>query len=308
MTKQCYALLCVFLLLSGSPIQASRIASVENHMLTDTIVDTETITDTQAMAWGRSCESLQTRFQNQQTRMVQSEGMRSVLVTVSFLRTLRRANARSCDWMQDPNLDVSALTQVASTQLRQSRCYDAATATIQVAQDLPEEEREAIARNAMLILLSDSEDCSITEESEEFNSESEDEMEEEMDEETDLIFDSLSEEGSTSFLQEGQSPFSNTVMPFVLRIGRMVGGYRGGDVALFVGIFILMIIWGIFCGYLMEFIRRALRWIRCSISGGDETCFGAPPAAWFRHVVRGGCVAIGAFMGFGDAMGWAFAN
>jgi len=173
---------------------------------------------------------------------------------------------------------------------------------------MSEEEQEVVTRNAMLILISDSEDCSITEESEEFNSVSEDEMEEEMDEDTDLIFDSLSEEGSTSLLQDGQSPVSMAVMPFVTWIGIMIGGVQGQGVALYVGMFLLMIIWGIFCGFLMEFIRRALRWIRCSISGGDETCFGAPPAAWFRHVVTGGCVAIGAVMGFSDTLGYAFAR
>ena len=228
-------MLCVFLLLSGSPIQASRIATVEDHTFT------ETITDTHAMSWGRSCESLQTRFQNQQTRMVESEGMRSVLVTVSFLRTLRRANARSCDWIHDPNLDLSALKEVASTQLRQSRCYDEATATIQVAQDLPEEEREVIARNAMLILISDSEDCSITDESEEFDSVSEEETEEQMDEDTDLIFDSLSEEGSTSLLQKGQWP-SEIIMP-------ITGALFGSNLGTWIGLFILMILWASSVGF-----------------------------------------------------------
>lgn len=295
-------MLCVFLLLSGSPIQAARIATVEDHTLT------ETITDTHAMSWGRSCESLQTRFQNQQTRIVQSEGVRSVLVTVSFLRTLRRANARSCDWLNDPNIDMSALKQLASTQLQQSRCYDVASATVEAARDLSEEEREIISRNAMLILVSESDDCSIveeSEESEEFNSEPEDEMEEVLDEDTDLIYDALSAEGSPSLLQEGQSPFANTIMPFMTGLGRAIGGMVGGDIGLAVGIFILMIIWGVLCGYLMEFIRRAIRWIRCSMTGGDETCFGAPPAAWFRHVVRGGCTLIGGYFGFSDAFGWA---
>jgi len=303
MPKQCCAIFCVFLLLSGSPIQASRIATVEDHR------STETITDTHAMSWGRSCESLQTRFQNQQTRMVQSEGMRNVLVTVSFLRTLRRANARSCDWVHDPNIDMSALKQVASTQLQQSRCYDAASATVEAARDLSEDEREVVSRNAMLILLSENDDCSINEDSDDgFNPEPEDEMEEALDEDTDLIYDALSEEGSPSLLQEGQSPVASTIMPFMIRLGRMIGGYAGGDIALWVGMFIVMIIWGILCGYLMEFIRRALRWIRCSMTGGDETCFGAPPAAWFRHVVRGACVVIGGFFGFGDVFGWAMVH
>jgi len=167
---------------------------------------------------------------------------------------------------------------------------------MQDAQNLPEEQREVVARNAMLILLSERDDCSIAEESEEFNSVSEDEMEEEMeeemDEDTDLIFDSLSEEGSTSLLQKGQWP-SEIIMP-------ITGALFGSNLGTWIGLFILMILWGILCGFLMEMIRRALRWMRCSISGGDEKCFGAPPAAWFRHVVKGGCAVIGALMGVED--------
>lgn len=313
MTKQCCAMFCVFLLLSGTPIQASRVAVVGDHQFAETMVATH------STSWGRSCDSLQTRFHNQQARVVQAEGMRSVMATVSFLRTLRRANSRNCEWIHDPNLDMSALRQVAGQQLRQSRCYAEANATMEAARDSSAAEREAVTQNAMLILLSDAEDCSIPEEdSKEMNAVSavsEDEMEEEIDADTDSIFDSLSDEGSASLLQLEQSPFSYTILPFVDRIGRLLGATSrntGGDIVLFVGMFLIMICWGILCGFLMEFIRQALRWIRCSMSSGDDTafeaCSGAPPASWFRHVVRAGCTAVGAFLGLSDVFGYALTH
>jgi len=232
----------------------------------------------------------------------ESEGLGNVLVTVSFLRTLRRANARNCDWVHDPNLDMSALKQVAGQRLRQTRCYDAAAATMEAARDLPEEEREVISQNAMLMLLSETEDCSIPEEeSEEFTSVSEDEMEEEMDEDTDVIFDSLSDEGSTSLLQQEQSPWANAILRTTITAGRHVGW----DIGLWVGMFLLMIVWGILCGFLMEFIRRALRWMRCSILYREPSCYGAPPPNWFRHVIRAGCTVAGAFFGFADTFEFA---
>jgi len=179
---------------------------------------------------------------------------------------------------------------------------------VEAARDFPEEEREVAARDAMLILLSEADDCSIPEEeSEGFSSVSEGAMDEDIDEDTDAIMDVLSDEGATSLLQMEQSPFAEVILGFTIRAERFVGGYRGQGIGLWVGMFLLMIVWGIICGYLMEFIRRAIRWIRCNISGGDEMCFGAPPAAWFRHVITAGCTAAGVFLGFSDTLEWAFA-
>merc|ERR1719162_578202 len=127
-----------------------------------------------------------------------------------------------------------------------------------------------------------------------------------MDEDTDVIFDSLSDEGSTSLLQqEAATPWANAILRTTIGAGRLLGGYRGGDVGLWVGMFLLMIVWGILCGFLMEFIRRALRWMRCSILYREPSCYGAPPPNWFRHVIRAGCTVAGAFFGFADTFEFA---
>jgi len=242
-------------LLNCNPIQGARLAEVENGVLARKTAATHT--------WGRSCESLQTRFQNQQNILVQSEGMQEVVAMVAFMRTLRRANAWDCDWLHDPDLDMSVVAQFARTQLRQSPCFETANATFTAAQDLPTDEHDVAHRDAMLILLS--ENCTVPEVQAETQPEvapSDDEVEEEIDETTDDILYELTSQSDTSSLLQQE------ILPILMLV------------PFFIPFLVVTVIVAISCGMVLQLIRKALLWIWCSIIGGNEACTTVAPMTW----------------------------
>lgn len=264
------AMLFAFLLLSASPAHASRVAVVQQHQA--------------ASSWGRSCESIQNRFQQQQSGLAERSpgSMRSVFASISTLRTLRRANARNCSFIHDPDLDTSGVSQFAVASLRQSPCYDAANAAMQAAQDVPEEEREDAMASAMLMLLSST--CTAEyQEQPELSSPAEDQMEEDMDESTDQILEELSAQSESSLLQTNS------------------GYVIGFGVTWIIGWVLFGLILAVLCGYLMQFVWRALKWVRCAVSGGGDVCYEEEAPTWLRYVLTGGsaalCGAAGVFGG-----------
>merc|ERR550537_1260965 len=112
---------------------------------------------------------------------------------------MRRANARNCSFVSDPDLDTSEMSRFAAASLRQSPCYEAATAAMADAPNLPEEEREDAMGSAMVMLLSST--CTAeAQEEPELSSPTEEHIEEEIDFETDQILHELSAESGSSLL------------------------------------------------------------------------------------------------------------
>jgi len=250
--------------------------------------------------WGRSCESLQTRFGDQSTRLAELEGMRSMVASISILRTLRRANARECDWVQNGNLDTTAIQEVAVQGLQQGPCYSEYQAAIQAAHDLPEEEQISAANDAIVLLFS--EDCSAgTPEPPELDT-SDEEMEEEMDDTTDDVMEQLVQSSESSLIQQNhdsQQPLS------------AVGFYviAGWSVALsslpvFIGAVLGAIVFGLLCNLLGHTLVRIFRYIRCKLFG--SSCSEYAPATWARALIGVGCgitgIAAGPLTSF---LGWA---
>lgn len=258
------------LLLSASPVRASRVAVLQEHRVAST--------------WGRSCDSIQNRFQQQQSGLaeVSPGSMRSVLASVSTLRTLRRANARNCSFIHDPDLDMSGLSQLAAASLRQSPCYEAANATMAAAQSLPAEEREDAMASAMVMLLSST--CTAESQQEpELNSPTEDEMEEDMDESTDQILDELTAQSESSLLQTNNGYIIPASVTFVI------------------GCILFGLALAVLCGYLMQFIWRALKWVGCAITRGGadpSACYEEEAPVWLRYLLTGGSAALCAVGGF----------
>jgi len=250
--------------------------------------------------WGRSCESLQTRFGDQSTHLSELEGMRSMVASISILRTLRRANARECDWVQNGNLDTTAIQGLAVQGLQQGPCYSEYQAAIQAAHDLPEEEQTSAANDAIVLLFS--EDCSAgTPETPELDT-SDEEMEEEMDDTTDDVMEQLVQSSESSLIQQNhdsQQPGS-AVAVFV------IGGWSVAlsSLPVFIGAVLGAIVFGLLCNLLGHTLVRIFRYIRCKLFG--SSCSEYAPATWARALIGVGCgitgIAAGPLTSF---LGWA---
>jgi hypothetical protein len=242
--------------------------------------------------WGRSCESLQTRFGDQSTRLAELEGMRSMVASISILRTLRRANARECDWVQDGNLDTSAIEELAAHGLQQGPCYSEYQAAIQAAHDLPEEEQISAANDAIVLLFS--EDCSAgTPEPPELDT-SDEEMEEEMDDTTDDVMEQLVQSSESSLIQQ---PLSVGTAALIWTVGGW--SFALSSLPLFIGAVLGAILFGLLCNLLGHTLVRIFRYIRCKMFG--SSCSEYAPATWARALIGVGCgitgVAAGPFTG-----------
>jgi len=262
-------------MLSGNPTQGARVAVHEASM--------------DSTKWGRSCSSLETRFQNQQSRLAESEGTTAMVRSISWMRTLRRANARDCEWVTNGDVDTSAAAEMAASYFRQSPCYEPAMAAHVAAQNLPEEARETAVQEAVAILLSDNEGCTpAIVEAPELNA-SEEELEEEMDDQSDGLLEELATVPSeTSLIQQAQNP--------VLLFGAWswalasVGGWP-----VIIGSIVVGILLAMFCNALVHMIVRIFRWIRCKVFG--NSCSEYAPATWVRLLAAGGCSLTGMLLG-----------
>lgn len=257
------------LALGGTPTQGSRIAV---HGADDA-------------AWGRSCDSLQNRFTNQGARLKELEGKRQFISSISVMRTLRRANARKCDWVMSGEVDVSAVMQVATSSLSKAPCYDQARAAAQAALNLSEEAaRDAALNEAAVLLLSD--DCAADVPDPGELDASDDELEEEMDDTTDEIMEAAAGEsdGGNSLLQEkwgAWNPLTGWGMLAAL------GEWAGGGWILAIAAILVGLVLGLLCKGLVHLIVRIFRWIRCSIFG--RSCSLYKPATWVKRLVKVGC-------------------
>jgi len=260
--------------LSANPTQGARIAVHEANA--------------DSTEWGRSCSSLESRFQNQQSRLVGAEGTAALVRSISWMRTLRRANARNCEWVTNgPGTSSEAAAEMAASYLRQSPCYEPAMAASAAAQNLPEEARVAAMEEVWAILLSENAECtSASAEAPELN-ESDEELEEELDDETDEVMEQLATQPSeTSLIQNEQLPV----------VGLWSWGFAVGLGWPFViGSIVVGILLGMFCTHLVHMIVRIFRWIRCRVLG--NSCSEYAPATWFRVLARGGCSLTGMFFG-----------
>jgi len=279
----------VMFALSANPTQGARVAIHE--------------VNADSTEWGRSCPSLESRFQNQQSRLVGAEGTAALVRSISWMRTLRRANARNCEFVTNLDLDFQAAADMADDYLRQSPCYEAAMdhtralrerCTLEVCAhpygNLPEEARSALEEESWAILLSENAECTPAGvEAPEVN-ESDEELEEELDDETDEVMEQLATQPSETSLIQNEQP----IMAFA------AGAFSWGIAAglgwpVFIGAIVVGILLGMFCTHLVHMIVRIFRWIRCKVFG--NSCSEYAPATWFRVLARGGCSLTGMFFG-----------
>lgn len=249
--------------------------------------------------WGRSCESLQTRFQNQQGRLAEVEGNTALIRSVSLMRTLRRANARDCEWLTSGDVDISVAAAMATRYLQQSPCYEPARGAFTRAQTLPEEEREHGVQLAMEIMLSENEGCeplSVVE-APELN-ESEEMLENELDDDTDEIMEELAASSDTSLME--QLPIN----PLTIGVASWGVAALGGWPMIIASI-LMAILLGMLCRTIVHMIIRIFRWIRCRVAGSG--CSEYSPAGWVQVLVGGGCGAAGILVGpWGGLLGARF--
>jgi len=263
----------VILALSGSPAQGARIAVHEGSEDTT--------------QWGRSCAYLETRFQNQQIRLAESDGTTALVRSVGLMRTLRRA--RNCEWVTSGDVDISAASQMAANYFHQSPCYEPSMAAYTAAQNLPEEEQENAMQDAVAILLSDQEGCAPpTAAAPELN-ESEEELEEEIDNETDEILEELATASPESSLIQQENP---------ILIGAFSWGLAGlASWPVIIASILVGILMGLFCNTLIHLIIRIFRWLRCRMFGHTQSCTEYSPASWVRGLVGAGCGFTGLLFG-----------
>jgi len=272
----------LILALSGKVTEGARVVSEAREL------------NVEKTQWGRSCASLETRFQNQQGRLAESEGTTALVRSVSLMRTLRRANARDCDWATNGEVDTSVAAGMATRYFQQSPCHGPARDAYIAAQTLPEEERENAMQVAVTILLSEEEGCApLMVEAPDLNDSDED-LEEELDNDSDEAMEELAASSGASLMQQEQpNPFQ------VVAIGWAVVSTHW---ALVIAAIVVGILMGMLCRSLVHMIIRIFRWIRCRVSG--NSCSEYSPAGWLQVLVGGGCTVTGIVLGpFGGILG-----
>jgi len=260
----------LILVCSGKFTEGARVASVAQDL---TVEETK---------WGRSCESLETRFNNQQIRLAESDGSTALIRSVSLMRTLRRANARDCEWLTNGEVDTSVAAEMAARYFQQSPCYEEARGAVTRAKSLPEEEVESGMLLAVEILLTDNEECvppSMVA-TPELN-ESEEMLESELDDDTDEVMEELAVSSGTSLIQQ---------LPMSVAARSAFGSWIyliGGGLPVIVAALVFGILLALFCRSLVHMLVRMFRWIRCNLSG--NSCSEYSPAGWLQSLVSGGC-------------------
>jgi len=247
--------------------------------------------------WGRTCESLQARFTQQGTNLRKVEGSKAMIGSISMMRTLRRANARECTWIQNGDVDVSALSELAGSYLQKSPCYEQSRSALQSAQDLPAEQRDAALLNGLALLFSENEDCSPDNAAPaDVGDEPDDVQEEDIDDTTDQLMELAVSSQDSSLIQQ---PYLCTGFCLVLAFSRFQWEAAGASALtnplFLVGLLVFSIITALFCGVVMHAIVRIFRWIRCSLTGGS--CEEYAPATWLKAIVTGGCSIYGLVLG-----------
>jgi len=208
------------------------------------------------------------------------------------MRTLRRATARNCEWVANPDLDTSAAGEMAAGYLRQSPCYEPAMAASAAAQNLPEEARPAAMEEIWAILLSENAECTpVIVVSPELH-ESDEELEEELDDETDEVMEQLTTQPSETSLIQNEQPIQAGFVATSL-FTWLFAGLGGWPIIL--GSIVAGILLGMVCTHLVHMIVRIFRWIRCKAFG--NSCSDYAPATWFRVLARGGCSVTGMLAG-----------
>jgi len=266
--------LSFLILLSGKSTESARIATETSEH------------NVEAAQWGRSCASLETRFHNQQNRLAESEGSNALIRSVSLMRTLRRANARDCEWATNGDVDTSVAAGMASRYFQQTPCYEQARDAFNAAQNLPEEEREPAMEVAVTILLSDEEGCAPLLVEAPGLYETEEELEGELDDTTDELTEGLAASSGTSLMQQEQIPAMAALGWFQISFG----GWPFVIAAIVIGLLM-----GMLCRTVVHMIVRIFRWIRCKLFG--NSCSEYSPAGWVRLLVGGGCGAAGLLYG-----------
>lgn len=190
------AMAMVCLLLSVPPINAARVETVATH---DTAVHS---------SWGaQSCDRMADTFEQQMGRMpVEPVDTARVQLRVmyrmwSITRTLRRAQAAECDWVNSIDPESMAPLQNLLNQHMESPCAPQAQEMLANVEELPDEERIAVFTRAMRVLAS--EDCTIPEDPTDVEQQTAEEAEMDV-EEGDEILDQLTEESlmqDTSLLE-----------------------------------------------------------------------------------------------------------
>jgi hypothetical protein len=218
-----------------------------------------------------------------------------MVASISILRTLRRANARECDWVQNGNLDTTAIQEVAVRGVQQGPCYGAYQAAIQAAHALPEEEQISAANDAIVLLFS--EDCSAgIAEPPELDT-SDEEMEEEMDDTTDDVMEQLVQSSENSLIQQNQDSQWGEERGLAAMAYMVVAGWSVAVTSLpfFIGAVLGAILFGLLCNLLGHTLVRIFRYIRCKMSG--SSCSEYAPATWARALIGVGCGITGVAAG-----------
>jgi len=263
-------------------------------LLTATSTEGARVANHESTEWGRSCASLETRFHNQQTRLAESESTTALVRSISLMRTLRRANARDCEWATSGEVDTSVAAEMAARQFRQTPCYEPARDALNAAQSLPEEEREHAMEVAVTILLSDEEGCAPLEVEAPDLNDSDDDLEGELDDDTDEMMEALASSPSASLMQQEQ-PILSAIY------GGWASAFLGGW-QLVIACIVIGLLMGLICRTAVHMIIRIFRWIRCKVFG--NSCAEYSPAGWVRVLVGGGCGLTGMLLGpFGTVLG-----
>lgn len=118
------------------------------HRISSLLQDGRAFTDA-------TCDGLKTSFEDHYARLESGEHTGVLIQSITLLRTLRRANAKKCDWVENGDVDVAAASDLAGRYLRGNPCYEQAFAAMRYADSHPEEEREEAMQEAMAILSSE---------------------------------------------------------------------------------------------------------------------------------------------------------
>lgn len=249
--RKVYAFLAVFLLLSATPLDASRV--LHGHEVAGRIHarvgggDSDSSKDSETAKWlfTASCETLEQRFKRRieetRTKVKSGElgfaGQSSLLLkTWSTVRTLRRATSKDCEWATQQNFDTGALAGLTNETLATNPCLGDAQAMLREAESVEEpQERSQAFFSAMQVLLTPPGEACRTVSEEEMSDgddvEDVDSMEEELLSDPDAAVDLLEEDADEmantlaeavlqtadgsegSFLQFGQDPSTLPVAP-----------------------------------------------------------------------------------------------
>jgi len=212
-----WAIACVFLLLSMTPIDAARRQDGNNVLQTS-------LSGTEGTSFGASCETLKVRFETHASTMSSNVGLAQnttgrsgylntasvILRAVRMTRTLQRAGNRGCEWAAQGDANTAPLLEIVQQTQATNPCLPRAQQLLSAESSNAEEETD-IFMAAMQVLISPTCELDVPEgESEEEEDPDPAELEEDTEEEADVlsteVMEDIEQEQGGSLLQT-EGPF-----------------------------------------------------------------------------------------------------